>query len=34
MMTRSVVKKANIAGDDLCSLENLACNHKSTDQEV
>ena len=24
MMTSSVVKKANIAGDDVCSLENLA----------
>ena len=23
MMTSSVVKKANIAGDDVCSLENL-----------
>ena len=26
MMTSSVVKKANIAGDDVCSLENLAYN--------
>ena len=27
MMTSSVVKKANIAGDDVCSLENLAYNY-------
>ena len=26
MMTSSVVKKVNIAGDDVCSLENLAYN--------
>ena len=26
MMTSSVVKKANIAGDDVCSPENLAYN--------
>ena len=26
MTTSSVVKKANIAGDDVCSLENLAYN--------
>ena len=35
MMTSSVVKKANIAGDDVCSLENLACNpgHTTKHQE-
>ena len=27
MMTSSVVKKANIAGDDVCSLDNLAYNY-------
>ena len=31
MMTSSVMKKANIAGDDVCSLENM-CEHRFCSQ--
>ena len=34
MMTSSVVKKANIAGDDVCSLENLAYNQAPGECEM